>query len=216
MRSSTAAALAVATLIGTGILTALPASYKCKTSKASIGTANYSGPWADQWDVTTKLCAKRSGSTVYGYAKVSWDGPVFAEIDNAHIFDAARFRLQLKRSQSGTDPVKVSKGFPGIEAKLENSNSSGNYNGSYTTGTVTWKAGSSKGLADGVLQLDWRRCCGGYHSHPFTASLAVWTVLGSTAPPGLVLDAPPDRCAVPEQPITVTSAHACSWTSMQT
>ncbi|MCD9899025.1 hypothetical protein LUR56_00635 [Streptomyces sp. MT29] len=147
MRSSTAAALAVATLIGTGILTASPASaasYKCITSKASIDTANYSGPWADQWDVTTKLCAKRSGSTVYGHAKVYWDGPVFAEIDNAHIFDAARFRLQLKRSQSGTDPVKVSKDFPGIEAKLENSNSSGNYNGSCTTGTITWKAPTTR------------------------------------------------------------------------
>ncbi|RPK69968.1 hypothetical protein EES45_36220 [Streptomyces sp. ADI97-07] len=173
---TTAAALAVAAVASTGILTASPASaasYKCKASKASIDTANYSGPWADQWNVTTTLCAKRSGSTVYGYAKVSWDGPVFAAVDDSTIFDGARFRLQLKRSQSGTDPVKVSKNYTGIEAKLENSNSAGNYNGSYTTGTITWKAGSSKGLADGVLQLDWRRCCGGYHSHNFSASPVV-------------------------------------------
>ncbi|UZI33996.1 hypothetical protein [Streptomyces sp. VB1] len=172
MRRSTAAALAVAAVAGTGILTASPAaaaSYKCKTSKASIDTANYSGPWADQWNVTTKLCAKRSGSTVYGYAKVSWDGPM---LDNADFFDGARFRLQLKRSQSGTDPVKVQKDF-GMEGRLESASSTGDHNGSYTTKTIAWKAGSSKGLADGMLQLDWRRCCGGYKSHNFSASPAV-------------------------------------------
>ncbi|MGW6602254.1 hypothetical protein [Streptomyces sp. NPDC055036] len=162
-------------MAGTTMISASPAaaaSYKCKSSKKSIDTANYNGPWADQWDVTTTLCAKRSGSYVYAYAKVSWDGPVFADVDDATIFDAARFRLQIKKSQSGT-PVKVSKDFYGIEGRLENSNSWGNYNGSYTTPTISWKAGTSKGLADGALQLDWRRCCGGYHTHNFTASPAV-------------------------------------------
>ncbi|MFJ5740092.1 hypothetical protein [Streptomyces microflavus] len=149
------------------------ASYKCKTSTKSIDTANYNGPWADQWGVKTTLCAKRSGSYVQAYAKVSWDGPTFGTIDDSHIFDSARFRLQIKKSQSGTDPVKTSKDFYGIEGKLENSDGWGNYNGSYTTGTIKWKAGSSKGLADGVLQLDWRKCCGGYHSHNFTASPVV-------------------------------------------
>ncbi|MEW1548342.1 hypothetical protein [Streptomyces tsukubensis] len=150
------------------------ASYKCKTSTKSIDTANYNGPWADQWDVKTTLCAKRSGSYVHAYAKVSWDGPLFGEPDNSAIFDAARFRLQIKKSQSGTDPVKLSKDFYGIEARLENSDVWGNYNGSYTTGTTKWKASSAnKGYADGVLQLDWRKCCGGYHSHNFKASPVV-------------------------------------------
>lgn len=176
VRRSAAGFLAIAAVAGTTMISASPAaaaSYKCKTSKKSIDTANYSGPWADQWDVTTTLCAKRSGSNVYAYAKVSWDGPTFGTIDDSHIFDSARFRLQIKKSQSGTDPVKTSKDFYGIEAQLENSNGWGNYNGSYTTGTIKWKAGSAKGLADGVLQLDWRKCCGGYHSHNFTASPVV-------------------------------------------
>jgi hypothetical protein len=148
---------------GTTLIAASPASaasYHCKSSSKSIDTANYSGPWPDQWDVTTKLCARRSGSYVYAYAAVSWDGPVFGSADDSSIFDSARFRLQIKKSQSGTDPVKTSKDYYGIEAKLENS-------------TISWKAGSGRGLADGVLQLDWRRCCGGYHSYDFSASPVV-------------------------------------------
>ncbi|WP_331718361.1 hypothetical protein [Streptomyces sp. NBC_00624] len=175
-RRSTAGILAVAAVAGTTLIAAPPAtaaSYHCKSSSKSIDTANYSGPWADQWDVTTKLCARRSGSYVYAYAAVSWDGPVFGSVDDSSIFDSARFRLQIKKSQSGTDPVKTSKDYYGIEAKLENSTSNGNYNNSYTTGTISWKAGSGRGLADGVLQLDWRRCCGGYHSYDFSASPVV-------------------------------------------
>ncbi|MFI2373193.1 hypothetical protein [Streptomyces sp. NPDC018833] len=176
LKRSVATVMAAAAVAGAGLVTASPASaasYHCKTSKQSIDTANYSGPWADQWDVTTKLCAKRSGSYVYAYAQVSWDGPVFAEIDDSAIFDGARFRLQVKKSQSGPDPVKASKDFYGIEGQLENSDGMGNYNGSYTTGTIRWNAGSSRGLADGELQLDWHRCCGGYKSHGFTASPVV-------------------------------------------
>ncbi|WP_031102469.1 hypothetical protein [Streptomyces sp. NRRL S-146] len=176
VRRSAAGVLAIAAVAGTTMISASPAaaaSYQCKSSKKSIDTANYSGPWADQWDVTTTLCAKRTGSYVYAYAKVSWDGPVFAEIDDPWIFDSARFRLQVKRSQSGTDPVKVSKDFYAIEGRLENSDGYGNYNGSYTTGTISWKAGTAKGYADGELQLDWRRCCGGYHNHGFSASPVV-------------------------------------------
>lgn len=175
-RRSAASILAVVAVASTTLISASPASaasYHCKSSKKSIDTANYNGPWADQWDVTTKLCAKRSGSYVYGYASVSWDGPVFGSVDDSSIFDGARFRLQIKKSQAGTDPVKASKDYYGIEAKLENSNSWGNYNGSFSTGTIKWKAGSAKGLADGSLQLDWHRCCGGYKDHDFSASPAV-------------------------------------------
>ncbi|WP_262987066.1 hypothetical protein [Streptomyces sp. CBMA156] len=32
-----------------------------------------------------------------------------------------------------------------------------NYNGPWAD---QWKAGSATGLADGVLQPDWRKCCG--------------------------------------------------------
>ncbi|MCM2392696.1 hypothetical protein [Streptomyces albipurpureus] len=174
-RRLSAGLLTVVAVAGTMVLAspANAASYKCKTSAKSIDTASYSGPWADQWDVKTTLCAKRSGSYVYAYAKVSWDGPLFGTLDDSHIFDSARFRLQVKKSQSGTDPVKTSKDFYGIEGQLENSNGWGNYDGSYTTGSIKWKAGRAKGLADGVLQLDWRKCCGGYHSHNFTTSPVV-------------------------------------------
>lgn len=176
-RRSAAGLLAIAAVASTTLIAASPASaasYHCKTSSKSIDQANYSGPLPDQWDVTTKLCARRSGSYVYAYAFVSWDGPVsISGVDDKSIFDAARFRLQIKKSQSGTDPVKTSTDYYGIEAKLEDSTSNANYNNSYTTGTIKWKAGSSRGLADGVLQLDWRRCCGGYHSYDFSASPVV-------------------------------------------
>ncbi|MFD7233575.1 hypothetical protein [Streptomyces sp. NPDC059881] len=170
--------LAVAAIAGSALATsasqATAASYRCKTSSASIDTANYSGPTNDQWNVTTTLCAKRTGSSVYAYAKISWDGPVFMDVDNAAIFDSARFRLQVKRSQSGTDPVVVQRDYYAIESRLENSNSVGNYNGSYQTPTVRWSAaGRSKAVVDGVLQLDWHRCCGGYKSHSFSASPVV-------------------------------------------
>lgn len=175
---STSTAVIITALAGTAaIATATPAaaaSYKCTTSpEKSIDDPSYSGPWADNWDFTVKVCAKRSGSYIYSYAKISWDGPAYGLVDDDTIFDDAYFKVQIKKSQSGTDPVKKQKNFGGIEAKLENSDSNANYNGSYTTGTISYKIGSSKGLGDGELHLDWDSDGAGPQNHKFSASPTV-------------------------------------------
>jgi hypothetical protein len=176
LRTAAASAVAVGALAAVSIVAASPASaaaYKCTKSTKSVDDPSYDGPWADNWDFTVHVCAKRSGSYVYSYAKISWDGPVYAINDNSGIFDEAYFKVQIKRSQTGTDPVKKSKNYGGIEAKLESSNSNGNYNGSYTTGTLSYKIGSSKGLGDGELHLDWNNDGKGYQTHKFSASPVV-------------------------------------------
>ncbi|MEU0027408.1 hypothetical protein [Streptomyces sp. NPDC006335] len=177
LKRSTSTAVIIAALAGSAaIATATPAaaaSYHCKTSTKSIDDPSYSGPWADNWDFTVRICAKRSGSTVYSYANISWDGPVYADADDTSIFDDAYFKLQIKKSQAGTDPVKKQANFGGIEAKLEHSGSDANYNGSYTTGTISYKIGSTKGLGDGELKLDWNNDGAGVRTYPFTASPTV-------------------------------------------
>lgn len=176
-RSAATAAAVAALAGGAAVATATPAAaagYKCTTSpEKSIDDPSYSGPWADNWDFTVTICAKRSGSYVYSYAKISWDGPVYADVDDTSKFEDAYFKVQIKKSQSGTDPVKKSKNFGGIEAKLENSDSNGNYNGSYTTGTISYKIGSSKGLGDGELHLNWKNDGKGDRTYGFTASPTV-------------------------------------------
>lgn len=176
LKRSLATALAVAAVASTATMatatTASAASYRCKTSTKSIDDPAYHGPWADDWDFKVSLCAKRSGTTVSTYAKVTWDGPVYGNVDDTSIFDGAYFKLQVKKSQAGTDPVKRSKNHPGIEARLEDSNAYGNYNGSYTTPVLRHKIGS-KALADGELHLDWNNDGRGYWKHLFTASPVV-------------------------------------------
>ena len=173
-RGSALTALALTTALTGAAVTAAPAasalSWKCKTSTKSIDQANYDGPWADQWDVKVKTCAARSGSTVYAKASVSWDGPS-GGVD-ANIFDGAYLRLMIKKQQSGSDPVKKAKNGHGIEAKLEDSDSNGNYNNSYGTGTISYRMGSAKGYADSTLYLDWNDDGDGYHRHNFAASPA--------------------------------------------
>ncbi|MCP3821404.1 hypothetical protein NLX86_25900 [Streptomyces sp. A3M-1-3] len=176
-KRSTSAAVIIAALAGTAaVATGTPAaaaSYKCTTSTTSIDDPAYTGPWADNWDVKVSLCAKRSGSTVYTYAKVSWDGPAYGQVDDSTIFDGAYFKLQVKRSQSGTDPVKKSANYYGIESRLENSDSNANYNNAYTTPVLSYTIGSGRGLADGELHLDWNNDGKGYWKHQFSASPAV-------------------------------------------
>ncbi|MEU6373459.1 hypothetical protein [Streptomyces sp. NPDC046909] len=175
-RSASTAIVIAALTGGAAVATATPAAaadYKCTTSKKSIDDPSYSGPWADNWDFTVKVCAKRSGSTVYSYAKVSWDGPVYAQADDTSKFEDAYFKVQIKKSQSGTDPVKKSKNYGAIEAKLENSDSTANYNGSYTTPTLSYKIGSSKGLGDGELHLNWNNDGKGDRNYQFSASPVV-------------------------------------------
>lgn len=163
----TATAVAGATLMTAP--TASAASYHCKTSHASVDDSSYDGPWPDNWDFTVKNCAKRSGSYVYSYAKISWDGPNwYATMDDPWIFDGAYYKLMTKRSKSGTDPVVKSRNLTGIEDRLENSTSAGNYDGTYTTPTLKTKVG--KAVTDGTLYLDWRSDGRGYHASGFSAS----------------------------------------------
>ncbi|MES5819529.1 hypothetical protein [Streptomyces sp. RG80] len=175
-RSASTAFVVAALAGGTAVATAGPAAaatYKCTSSSKSIDDPSYSGPWADNWDFTVKVCAKRSGSTVYSYAKTSWDGPVYSSVDDTTKFEDAYFKVQIKKSQSGTDPVKKSANYGGIEAKLENSDSTGNYNGSYTTPTLSYKIGAGKGLGDGELHLNWKNDGHGDRNYQFSASPVV-------------------------------------------
>jgi hypothetical protein len=177
LKRSASTAVILTALAGTAaVATAAPASaasYKCTSSSKSIDDPAYSGPWADNWDVTVTLCAKRAGSTLYTYAKITWDGPVTGIADDDTIFDDAYFTLQVKKSQSGPDPVKKSANHHGIEARLENSNAYANYNGSYTTPVLSYRIGSSRGLADGELHLEWNNDGKGSWKHPFSASPVV-------------------------------------------
>lgn len=177
MKRSASAAVIVTALAGTAaVATATPAaaaSYQCTSQDKSIDDPSYSGPWPDNWNVTVTVCAKRSGTTVYSYAKITWSGAERATVDDTSIFDDAYFKVQIKKSQSGTDPVKKSANFGAIEAKMENSNSSGDYKGSYTTGTISYKIGSSKGLGDGELHLNWNNDGAGDRNYGFKASPVV-------------------------------------------
>ncbi|WP_327129744.1 hypothetical protein [Streptomyces sp. NBC_01727] len=176
LRRTAATALITATAVaGTALITAptaSAASYKCKTSTKSVDDPSYSGPWADNWDFTVSICAMRSGGTVYSYAKIKWDGPVGMSVDDAGIFNAAYFRLWEAKSVSGTDPVVKSGNYYGIESRLENSTSNGNYNNSYTTPTISYKTGT-KTYGDGRLMLEWADDGKGYQTHNFTASPVV-------------------------------------------
>jgi hypothetical protein len=175
-RTAVTALLTVTAVAGTVLATAGPASalsYKCNTSSKSIDDPAYDGPWADNWDFKVTVCAARSGSTVYSYSKVSWDGPLYGRVDDTSIFNAAYLRQQVKKSVSGTDPVLKKTDFYGIESKLENSDGNANYNGSYTTGTISYRVGSARGLGDAELKLEWANDGAGYKTYLFTASPTV-------------------------------------------
>lgn len=167
-------ALSLSLLAGTAAVlapTASAASYRCKTSTASVDNPAYSGPWADNINFTVKLCAKKSGGYVYTYAKVDFEGPVM-NVNMTDIFDGARFYLVTKKSVSGTDPTVKSGYFTGLEYKLEHGNTAGN--GSYTTGTLKYKAASSgRYYADGSAQLDWNNDGKSWRATGFSASPTV-------------------------------------------
>lgn len=52
---------------------AAAASYHCTTSKHSVDNPAYGGVYADNFDFSVQLCAKRSSGNIYTYAKISWD-----------------------------------------------------------------------------------------------------------------------------------------------
>lgn len=169
-----ASAIVTATAVtGTTLVTATTASaasYHCKTSSASVDNPAYSGPASDNYNFDVKLCAKRSGGYIYAYAKISFEGPVWY-VNQTDTLDAARFHLQIKKSVSGTDPVKKWANYTGVEYKLEHGNTWGN--GSYTTGTMKYKAGSGRYLSDGFIQLNWNKDGKGYRNTYFSASPTV-------------------------------------------
>ncbi|MFJ4622314.1 hypothetical protein [Streptomyces sp. NPDC088812] len=149
--------LAAAAVAGTTLATAGTASaagYSCKTSSSgSYDDPSYNGPDSDNWEFDVKLCAMRSGGYIYTTATVYWNGPYSSGTNNSFTFNKARFHLETKKSVSGTDPVVKSATYTGLEGALENSSAAGN--GSYKTGTLKYKAGSGRYLADGYIQLDW-------------------------------------------------------------
>lgn len=153
LKRSTSTAVVLAALAGTAALaTAAPASaasYHCTTSSYTVDDPSFN-PDSDNWDFDVRLCAKRSGGYVYTTAKVTWDGPYSAPKNR---FNKARFHLQTKRSVKGTDPVVKYANYNGLKRALAHSSSNGN--GSYETGSIKSKAGSSRYLADGYIELDW-------------------------------------------------------------
>ncbi|WP_327267159.1 hypothetical protein OG444_40220 (plasmid) [Streptomyces sp. NBC_01232] len=171
----TVAALAVAAVSATAAApaTAAPAlRYKCANSTRDIDDTSYDGPWPDNWKITVKTCAARSGATVHAYAEARWDGPGFYPVDDPTIFDGAKLRVQIKQSRQGTDPVVIERDFTSIEQRMEDSTPGADYDGHYRTPTISHRAGSGA-LADAVLFLDWQGDGRGYQRHDYTASPAV-------------------------------------------
>jgi hypothetical protein len=148
LRRATVGAVSLATLATGAVVMASPAtaSTHCNTSSKTVDNRGYSGPWADNWTLTSTVCAYRSGSYIYGYAKIKWDAPTFR--GNGSTFDGAGFRVYLKKSLSGaTDPIRSYKTFD-IEGRMENGD------GSYTTSTFRYPI-SRYALADGAWKINW-------------------------------------------------------------
>ncbi|MGV9277688.1 hypothetical protein [Streptomyces griseosporeus] len=166
MRNLTSVSVVVSIALLAGVAASAPASaagYRCSSSTRELDTPQYNGPWADNWTVTTKLCAKRSNGRVYAYASVSWDGPN-AGLGGGFTNDAY-FLVQIRSGGK----VKASQRFYGIESRWDSSDGNGNYNGSYKTGTVSWK-GKAKAVAAGSLNLEWKDDGKGFQSTSFASS----------------------------------------------
>ncbi|MFJ6501606.1 hypothetical protein OG280_40995 (plasmid) [Streptomyces virginiae] len=166
------AVVAVAASVAAPAAAAPSLRYSCASSTRDIDDTSYNGPWPDNWKVTVRTCAARSGGTVYAYAEARWDGPGFYSVDDSTIFDGAKLRLQIKQSRRGADAVVVERDFADIEARLEDSSSGGDYDGHYRTPTISHRAGNGA-LADSVLFLDWHGDGRGYQRHDYTASPTV-------------------------------------------
>ncbi|MET9859115.1 hypothetical protein ABZY93_07270 [Streptomyces smyrnaeus] len=164
LRRAAVTATCLGTLAGAAVVTASPAmAASCNTTTKSVDDRGYTGPWPDNWILKSTMCSYRSGGYIYSYAKLSWDMP------DAHggapylTFDAAKFRVYLKKSVSGApDPVRTYRDF-GIEGRLENGD------GSYTTPTFR-HAISRYALGDGAWKLNWNNDGDGYVHYSVTAS----------------------------------------------
>ncbi|MEU0942334.1 hypothetical protein ABZ379_05980 [Streptomyces canus] len=162
-RSTLAAASVAVAVLGATVAMTAPASaltWTCKTSSKSIDDAGYSGPWADNWDVTVKVCTARSGNTHYAKAELKWDAPPYYSGDTS-TFDAAQFRLFLVRPDSAA--TAKTKTWD-IEYRLEHSNSSGN--GSFKTSAISFSS-SKKAYADSTLRLNWNNDGRSYRNYEY-------------------------------------------------
>ena len=92
------------------------------------------------------------------------------EVDDTSTFSDAYVRIWIAKSVAGSDPVVRAGNYGAIEARLENSDSWGNYNGSYQTPTISYRVGSAKAYVDGQLKLDWRNDGKSHQTHNFAAS----------------------------------------------
>lgn len=163
LRRATVATLAFGTLAGGAFVMApSAAAASCNTSSKSVDNRGYSGPWSDNWKLKATMCSYRSGGSIYSYAKLSWNSPGTAQ-DPRLIFDAASFRVYLKKQRANaTDPVRYYKTF-GIEGRMESGD------GSYTTPTIRHSV-SRWALGDGAWKLNWNNDGDGNVHYGVTAS----------------------------------------------
>ncbi len=137
-------------------------SWHCNTSSRSIDNPGYSGPWADNIDFKVKVCSKRSGGKVYGKTRVHWDTPATYQ---SNAFDGARIRTYVKKSKSGSDPVRCYKTSKSVRGKFGKSGSSGTYTASSVGCGV-----SKYGRGDAALRLNWNDDGAGTKSYKFSAA----------------------------------------------
>ncbi|MCY0955245.1 hypothetical protein [Streptomyces sp. H27-S2] len=118
--------LALAVVAGTAAPAPAAPAYRCSSSVQTIDDAGYSGPWPDNWEMTVRVCAARSGPTVHTYAEAWWDGPAYQALDDPTILDGAKLRVQIRR-QDGA--LVATQDYPGIESRMEDSNGQGDHSG---------------------------------------------------------------------------------------
>ncbi|MEG3626873.1 hypothetical protein [Streptomyces poriticola] len=163
LRRTAVTATCLGTVVGGLVATATPAAAaSCNKTTKYVDDRGYTGPWPDDWKLTAKMCSYRSGGYLYSYAKLSWDMPAHGGAPHL-FFDAAKFRVYLKKSVAGApDPIRKRRDF-GIESRLESGD------GSYTTPTIRHRI-SRWALGDGAWKLNWNNDGDGYVHYGVRAS----------------------------------------------
>ncbi|MFD3722724.1 hypothetical protein [Streptomyces sp. NPDC058674] len=161
--------LALAVVAGTAPPDQAAPAYRCSRSVQTIDDAGYSGPWPDDWEMTVRVCAARSGPTLRTYAEARWDGPAYQALDDPTILDGARLRVQIRQRDGA---VVASQDSSGIESRMEDSNGQGGHNGTFRTPTLSHRAAPGA-HADAVLLLDWHGDGRGYSSYQYGSSPVV-------------------------------------------
>ncbi|MGW7064792.1 hypothetical protein ACWGHM_40755 [Streptomyces sp. NPDC054904] len=161
--------LALAVVAGTAAPAPAAPAYRCSSSVQTIDDAGSSGPWPDNWEITVRVCAVRSGAAVRAYAEARWDGPAYQALDDPTILDGAKLRVQIRQRDGA---VVAAQDSPGIESRMEDSNGQGDHNGTYRTPALSRRAAPGA-HADAVLLLDWHGDGRGYRSYRYGSSPAV-------------------------------------------